>query len=77
MEKDNNNAVQKAHGWLGLLFSLVFLAMGLGILTGLIFSEHVFFNQGIRVVVGLALMGYGIARGISIYRQLSAGRKGA
>lgn len=74
---NTNNAVQKALSWLGLLFSLVFLAIGLGILTGLIFSEHVFFNQGIRVVVGLVLIGYGIARGISIYRQLSAGRKGA
>ena len=74
---DTNKAIQKALSWLGMLLSLMFLATGLGMLTGLIFSEHVFFNQGIRIVVGLVLTGYGIARGVSIYRQLSAGRKGA
>lgn len=74
---DTNNAAQKALGWLGLLLSLVFLAMGLGILTGLLFSEHIFFTRGIRITVGLVLAGYGIARGISIYRQLPARRKGA
>ncbi|MEE9553704.1 MAG: hypothetical protein V3W18_05350 [candidate division Zixibacteria bacterium] len=74
---DTNNAVQKALGWLGLLLSFVFLVTGLGILTGLIFSEHVFFNQGIRIVVGLVLTGYGISRGISTYRQIFGVRKGA
>ncbi len=72
-----DTAARKILAWLGLFFSLIFVSVGLAMLTGLIFGEHVIFNQGIRTVVGLALMGYGIVRGFTIYRQTIPPRKGA
>ena len=74
---EENSVIQKAKAWFGLLLSMVFIAIGAAMLSGSIFSEHAVFNQGIRIIVGLALTGYGIVRGVLIYRKIAWGRKGA
>ena len=77
MKTGANKAFQTAAAWFSILLSAVFVAVGLAILTGLIFSEHPLLDRGIRIIVGLILAGYGIARGVPIYRRIARGRKGA
>jgi len=61
---------QNVMDWIGLVFSLIFLVFGLGILTGLFIGEQSVLTGGFRTVVGLVLAGYGIARGATTYSRI-------
>lgn len=64
------NATQRVVDWITLSLSIVFVVIGLGILTGLILGDRVFFQGHIRAIAGLVLVGYGIVRGSMMVRRL-------
>lgn len=72
----NTGAPQKVLEWITLLLALIFFILGAGILSGLILSDHIFFQGAMRIVVGVVLMGYGIIRGGMIIRRMKSREKG-
>ncbi len=71
----NTGAPQRILEWITLLLALIFFVLGAGILFGLFLSDRIFFQGGMRIVVGVVLMGYGIIRGGMILRRMSARKK--
>ena len=70
MSGENSGA--KIMGWITLIFLIVFFIIGIGIVSGLFFSDRVFPNTGLRTILGFLLIGYSLIRGIFVYRNLKA-----
>jgi hypothetical protein len=59
--------------FLPLLLTVAIL--GIGILSGLIFREHIMLQGPWRIVIGLALTAYGSIRSLMIWRRLFGHKK--
>jgi hypothetical protein len=64
--------VQKINDWLTLLLAVVFIAFGMGIVTGILFPGRLFMGETMRTILGLVIMGYGVMRIIMIGRRLKS-----
>lgn len=64
------SAIQRVLEWSGVLLAAVFVLIGAGILSGLILNKQPFFSGGVKTLIGLVLIGYGITRGVMTYRQI-------
>lgn len=63
---------QRVVDWITLSMAIVFVILGVGVLSGLILGDRVFFQGGIRIVAGMVLAGYGIVRGGMVIRRLKS-----
>ena len=62
----------KVMGWITLLFLAVFFVIGIGIVFGLFMPDYLFPKQGMRVLLGMLLIGYSAIRGMFVFRNLKA-----
>jgi hypothetical protein len=60
--------------WIFLPLPLAFLVIGLGILTGLLFSENLLLRGPMKWIIGLALTIYGLVRSAIILGKLRGKR---
>jgi NADH:ubiquinone oxidoreductase subunit H len=75
-EMERVDTIQRVLEYAGMVLALVFVVLGLGILSGLVLTESMFFGGGVRILVGVVLTGYGIIRGIMSYRRLRSSADG-
>lgn len=54
-----------------LLLGVVFVAVGAGILSGYLLPKSAFVGEGLRTIIGIVLIGYGIVRAAMAYRKLT------
>jgi len=71
----DTDMIHQTLDWVGLLLALAFILIGLGILSGLILKGSFLFGGGMRALVGLVLVAYGIVRGSMTYRRIRNLRK--
>jgi hypothetical protein len=64
------------HNWIFLAIAAVFLLLGIGILAGLILPDNSFLAGGIRILIGVVLTLYGLARGVMILSSMFPGNRG-
>lgn len=75
--EDNDNGLtqsQKIHSrlidWIFLPLPLAIAAIGVGILTGLAFKENFLLQGPLRLIIGLVMTIYGLARSAMILNRL-------
>jgi len=56
--------------WITLVLALVFVGMGVSVVSGIFFPERMFLEGAVRYVLGFILIGYGIVRITMISRRL-------
>jgi len=64
----NNNGIST---WLVLAIAVIFLILGIGIISGLVLPNNSFLGGGTRLLIGSILTLYGLARGIMILSSMS------
>ena len=74
MQKSGSN--QKFLRILTLIFASIFVVIGVGILTGLLFPERNFLSGGMRIIFGSILTGYGLIRGGMVLRKMRSLKRG-
>ena len=62
----------KVMGWVTLVFLIVFFVIGVGIVFGAFMPDYLFPKQGMRVLLGMLLIGYSAIRGMFVIRNLKA-----
>ncbi|UCC80634.1 MAG: hypothetical protein JSW64_04545 [Candidatus Zixiibacteriota bacterium] len=62
--------VQKVSEWITLILALIFVCIGIGLVSGVVFPEKIFLAGAMRYVLGLVLIGYGIFRIITVGRKI-------
>lgn len=63
-------AVQRITDLVTLVFAVIFIAFGIGLLTRLIFPGGLFMGGSMRTILGSVVLGYGIVRIAMIGRRL-------
>lgn len=48
--------------WITLILAIIFIALGIGLVSGIVFSGRVFMAGGVKYVMGFVLIAYGIFR---------------
>jgi len=72
----NENGIgKKVLDWITLVLALVFIGMGIGLVTGVFFPEKVFLEGTMRYVLGFVLIGYGIIRAFMVRAKLKRGKR--
>lgn len=61
---------QKLLQWITLTLAIVFIVMGIGVISGVFFPGKIFMGDTMRMVLGFVLIGYGIIRITMISRKL-------
>ncbi len=61
---------QKVLEWITLALALIFVVMGISVVSGIFFPERMFLEGAMRYVLGSILIGYGIIRITMIIRRL-------
>ena len=56
--------------WITLVLALVFIGMGISVVSGIFFPERMFLEGTLRYVLGFILIGYGIVRITMLSRRL-------
>lgn len=69
------NNGQKIFGWITLIILAFFLIIGLGILFGQFLPDKIFRDNGMRVLLGLILVGYSLVRGAFVLMKLRSLKK--
>ncbi len=62
--------VQRISEWITLVLALIFVCLGIGLVSGVVFPEKIFLAGAMRYVIGLVLIGYGIFRILTISRKI-------
>lgn len=65
--------VQKVSEWITLILALIFIVIGIGLVSGLFFPDRLFLAGTTGHVLGLIMIAYGIFRAITVGRKI--GRK--
>ena len=63
---------QKLMGWITIGFLILFLLIGIGIISGVFLPSNLFPNSEMRMLMGLILIGYSAIRGIFVFKNLKA-----
>lgn len=61
---------QKVLEWITLGLAIVFIIIGIGVISGTFFAGKIFLGDTMRMVLGFVLIGYGIVRITMISRKL-------
>ena len=61
---------QKLMQWITLALAIVFIVMGIGVVSGTFFPGKIFLDDTMRMVLGFVLIGYGIVRITMIGRRI-------
>jgi hypothetical protein len=75
MGKNKTNWFGEVYRWLSYLVALSFIVIGGGILTKLLLPDPFPLTATQRWVMGLIILGYGIARTIAIYLKGKKAKK--
>lgn len=67
---DNFEVGQKLLQWITLALAIVFIIMGIGVISGFFFPGKIFFGDTMRMFLGFVLIGYGVVRISMIGRRL-------
>lgn len=67
---DEYGSLQKITDLATLLFAVVFIGFGIGLLTRLIFPGEIFMGGSMRAILGSVVLGYGVVRIAMIGRRL-------
>lgn len=67
---NGNETMQKITDWITLVFGLVFIVFGIGIITRIFFPERLFLGETMRTLFGAVLIAYGAIRIAMIGRRL-------
>ncbi len=62
--------------WIFLPLPLAFTALGIGILTGLVFQDNLLLQGAMRMIIGIGMTIYGAARSTMIIMKLRGKKKG-
>ena len=68
---DGMETTQKVLQWITLTLALIFIILGIGIISGVFFPGRIFMEGGIRYVMGIVLLAYGIFRIFTVLRKMS------
>jgi len=63
-------AGQKVLEWITLFLALVFIGVGVSVVSGIFFPKPMFMEGTLRYVLGFILIGYGLVRITMIARRL-------
>jgi hypothetical protein len=66
---------QKILVWITLGLAVVFIIIGIGVLSGAFFPGNIFLDDTMRMVLGFVLIGYGIVRIGMIGRRLKSEKR--
>lgn len=69
--KADNRSASRISDWISLPLAVLFLILGIGVLTGLIYKNNALLQGSSRLAIGLLLSIYGLVRSIMISRRLS------
>jgi hypothetical protein len=69
--KADNRPATRIGDWVSLPLAVLFLILGIGVLTGLIYKNNALLQGSTRFAIGLLLSIYGLVRSIMISRRLS------
>lgn len=69
--KADNRSASRIGDWISLPLAVLFLILGVGVLTGLIYKNNALLQGSTRLAIGLLLSIYGLVRSIMISRRLS------
>jgi len=75
MNGTENNLFNKITKWVSIGFSLVFMAIGVGILTKLVLPGPYLLSPGVRLAAGGFILAYGIVRMLMIYMKSKKAKK--
>ncbi|UCE67939.1 MAG: hypothetical protein JSU85_08030 [Candidatus Zixiibacteriota bacterium] len=67
---DDIGSGQKVLEWITLVLALIFIVMGISVVSGIFFPERMFLEGAMRYVLGFILIGYGLVRLTMISRRL-------